>query len=202
MDEPLGSWEDEFGQLRSSAYAVALRKTANHHDAEDIAQEVADELRRNWERYRGLSRAHRLAICRKMAGWRAKDVAKKRDQEPPPGEVGPPERPDPSAPRWKHESYRRQFARTQGMKHYTAVREAGGVDSDDDIAVEAVREALGGLPGRQQVLLRLRYGNEYSEAQIANILDESQAAIKKALTVARSKLRDRTLTMLDRYWRE
>ncbi|MEO6204121.1 MAG: SigE family RNA polymerase sigma factor [Mycobacteriales bacterium] len=73
----------------------------------------------------------------------------------------------------------------------TLPERAGGRDAADDIALhDALWEALRGLPTRQRAMLVLRFYEDLSEADTAELMGVSAGTVKSTTSRALAKLRD------------
>jgi RNA polymerase sigma-70 factor (TIGR02960 family) len=184
---------DAFRELtdpfRRELHLHCYRILGSVQDAEDMVQETLLAAWRGLERFEG--RASLRAWLYRIATNRCLNVLRSRRRRPKevPAMVEPPEPTRLSEPIW--------------LEPYPDILLEDIVDSTPDPQARyETREAVGlafvtalqHLPARQRAVLVLRDALGFSGAEVANMLDTTEAAVKAALQRARATLDDHGLT--------
>jgi RNA polymerase sigma-70 factor (sigma-E family) len=150
---------DTAGDLLRTAYLVVWDLAG----AEDLVQECLFRVARRWPRVRSMD--HPTAYARRVLVNLALDNATRRA---------------------RHRSELDRSGRVPLEDHHdeSAARALGMVESSSELLA-----AIGELPGRQRVTLVLRYFEDHTEAQVAEILGCSVGTVKSTTWRALERLR-------------
>jgi RNA polymerase sigma-70 factor, ECF subfamily len=193
LDRARAGDADAFRELtdpfRRELHLHCYRILGSVQDAEDMVQETLLAAWRGLERFEG--RASLRAWLYRIATNRCLNVLRGRRRRPKelPAMVEPPEPTRLSEPIWL-EPYPDVLLEdvvdsAPGLQARYETREAVGL---------AFVTALQHLPPRQRAVLVLRDALGFSGAEVANMLDTTEAAVKAALQRARATLDDREST--------
>ncbi len=155
-------------------YAVAWQLMQDHDEAQDLAQEVFISCYRNLKRFRAESRLgtwlYRITVNRAKNRWKYKERRKSRkhdsidapraDDDERPAIVLEDTRPDPRAV-------------AQGKEQ-----------------MEILEDHIGRLPQEFQAVIALRFGQDMSYEEIAEVLECSLGTVKSRISRARNQLRE------------
>ena len=148
------------GDLSKTAYLV----TWDLAEAEDLVQETFLRVARRWPRVRGMDQP--VAYARRILVNLALDDAKRRARR-------------------RSELAAADGARLDAYADEASARVLGAVDARAELA-----GALGGLAPRQRAVLVLRYFEDLSEAQVAEILGCSLGTVKSTASRGLARLRN------------
>jgi RNA polymerase sigma-70 factor (sigma-E family) len=158
----------EFDQFVAETAEPLLRAafliTWDFAEAEDLVQECLYQIARRWPRVRRM--AHRAAYTRTVLVHLALDEGKHRSRR-----------------RSELDSSAGTFLETH--EDDAAVRVIGRVEASADLL-----RVLGKLPPRQRVALVLRYFEDLSEMEVAEVMGCSVGTVKSTTSRALSRLRE------------
>jgi RNA polymerase sigma-70 factor (sigma-E family) len=158
----------EFDQFVADTAEPLLRAafliTWDFAEAEDLVQECLYQIARRWPRVRGM--AHRAAYARTVLVHLALDEGKHRNRR-----------------RSELHSSAGTFLETH--EDDAAVLVIGRVEASADLL-----RVLGKLPPRQRVALVLRYFEDLSEIEVAEVMGCSVGTVKSTTSRALSRLRE------------
>jgi RNA polymerase sigma-70 factor (sigma-E family) len=146
--------------LLRSAYLIAW----DFAEAEDLVQDCLFRIARRWPRVRKME--HPAAYARTVLVHLALDGGKGRGRRR--AELGP-----------------ASAVHLEASEDEAAIRIIGRVEASADLL-----RALGGLPPRQRVALVLRYFEDLSEADVADVMDCSIGTVKSTTSRALDRLRE------------
>jgi RNA polymerase sigma-70 factor (sigma-E family) len=150
---------DTAGDLLRTAYLVVWDLAG----AEDLVQESLFRVARRWPRVRSMD--HPAAYARRILVNLALDNATRRARQ-------------------RSELDRSSAVPLEDRHDESAARALGMVESSSELI-----DAIGELPGRQRVTLVLRYFEDLTEAQVAEILGCSVGTVKSTTSRALERLR-------------
>lgn len=156
---------------QSMVFSIALRVTADHGIAEEVAQDAFLELYRSGERLQ--SEDHVRFWLRRVTVHRATDAIRSRKR-----------RPEAAAEEWVDE------------QHTNA--EASGLDSG---VVARLEDLLRTLPEPMRVAVVLRYQEEMLPEEIAGMLGHPVATVKSHLQRGLQLMRRKAATTMKEYVR-
>jgi RNA polymerase sigma-70 factor (sigma-E family) len=151
---------DSVDGLLRAAYLIAW----DFAEAEDLVQECLFRVARHWPRVRAMD--HPNAYARKVLVNLALDEGRRRT-------------------RHRSELARSGSPQVEEHEDEAAVRVLGWVETSTDMT-----RALGQLAPRQRVTLVLRYFDDLSEAQVADVMGCSVGTVKSTTSRALERLRD------------
>lgn len=157
---------DEF---KHQVYGLAYNLTGNHHDAEDLSQEVFIRVHKSIGRFRGDAKLsswlYRIAVNLNIDRVRRKrpDLMDNENLE------------------IEHASSSAAVQKGKDAAHETAMVVAG----------EHIEKAIDTLPNQQRTVFVLRHYHEMPLKEIADILGVSDGTVKSSLYRAVRALRDR-----------
>jgi RNA polymerase sigma-70 factor (ECF subfamily) len=147
-----------------AAYSLAYRIAGDRTVAEDITQEAFMSIwrsRTRFDRERGSVRAWVLGIVH----HRAIDALR------------------------RNSGHQRRQASAEGIEERFEAPERTEVEVARRDEAAEVREAIGGLPGDQQEVVRLAYFGGFTHTQIAEMLDTPVGTVKGRMRLGLEKLR-------------
>lgn len=154
-------------RYKHQVYALAYDLTGNHHDAEDVSQEVFVRVHRSIGRFRGDAKLsswlHRITVNANIDRVRRK-------------------RPD----LMDHEGLEREHAASERADRGDVAHEAAM-----SIAAEHVEKALDDLPDQQRTVFVLRHYHDLPLREIAESLGVTDGTVKSSLFRAVRTLRER-----------
>jgi RNA polymerase sigma-70 factor (sigma-E family) len=148
------------GELLRTGYLI----TWDIGEAEDLVQETLLRVARRWPRVRLMDQ--RVAYARRILVYLAIDDSKRRGRR-------------------RRELEQPDGAQLEAIADETASGLLGAVDARAEVL-----DALASLAPRQRVVLVLRYFEDLSEAQAADILGCSLGTVKSTTSRALARLRD------------
>lgn len=150
-----------FATYAPRVYLFALRLAGSRHEAEDLVQDTFVQALRHQSRLRDATAARAWLFTITANLWRSRLRRKGREKE-------------------VIRDVEQMGTRSVPLpEHGLIVRED----------MRRVREAINGLPKRQQEILHLHAYESFSLAEIAKILGISAEAVKASLSLARKRMR-------------
>jgi RNA polymerase sigma-70 factor (ECF subfamily) len=165
-------------QHQSMVFSIALRVTGEYGVAEEVAQDAFLELHRSGERLE--SEDHVRFWLRRVTVHRATDALRRRAV-----------RPEAAAEEWVEEAH-----------SVGGAEDGAGMGNGMNAAVVArLEELLQGLPEAMRVAVVLRYQEEMSPDEIAQLLGQPVATVKSHLQRGLQLLRRKAAVTMKEYVR-
>ncbi len=169
-----GEFRSMIEQHQRMVFSIALRIARDHGIAEEIAQDVFLELYRSGEKMQ--SADHVRFWLRRVAVHRATDALRRQTRQP---EVG--------AEEWLDEQHGAVSEWTPALNDSVVVR---------------LETMVGTLPEAMRVAVVLRYGEDMSPDEIAQLLGQPVPTVKSNLQRGLKVLRQKAAVTLKEYVRE
>jgi len=152
-----------------SLYILALKYSGNHHDAEDLMQDVMLNAYRAVCQFKGMS-SFRTWLAKIMVN---SFLNQKRKSDP----LAPAKRPDPIADDLEPAFY----SRNPGRHSERSVH--------DGLVMQQIRELLGAVPERQRLMFLMKHQEGMTCEEIAETMGTSVGTVKKTLFRVVDRLR-------------
>jgi len=152
-----------------SLYILALKYSGNHHDAEDLMQDVMLNAYRAVCQFKGMS-SFRTWLAKIMVN---SFLNQKRKSDP----LAPAKRPDPIADDLEPAFY----SRNPGRHPERSVH--------DGLVMQQIRELLGAVPERQRLMFLMKHQEGMTCEEIAETMGTSVGTVKKTLFRVVDRLR-------------
>ena len=161
-NESLGTFRDVVEAHQRGLYRLAYRLTGNHHDAEDLSQEVFIKVHAALPSFRGDSEIttwiHRIAVNTYLNKRRKKALSFMR-------------------------------LKSDFDLKMSATDEPVDRDAENSAIRKQVERAKGRLSPKERVALTLRFDNDYSIAEVAKTMKVAEGTVKSLLYRAVQKMR-------------
>ena len=166
--EDMGAFQELVDRYKRQIYCLGLDLTGNHHDAEDLAQEVFLKAYQSIRNFRGDSRVsswlHRIAVNAHIDSKRKKTMSMTDSYDDP--DKGP-----------------EHFAAPEHSVEINPHRKAENTRMQQDIEY-----ALQDLTARERMVFVLRHYQDLALKEIAEAMDISEGTVKSFLFRAIKKL--------------
>ena len=167
-DQEPGAFQELVDLYKKQIYYLGLDLTGNHHDAEDLTQEVFIKAFQSIHKFRGDSRVsswlHRIAVNAHIDTKRKKSLTMTKSYDGPDEDPGRFAAPEHAADIHPHKNVER--ARMQ----------------------EDIEQALQGLTARERMVFVLRHYQDLAIKEIAEAMEISEGTVKSFLFRAIKKL--------------
>ena len=165
-----------------SLYLLALKYCGNHHDAEDLTQEVMLNAFRSIKQFRGLASFHTW-LSRIMVNA---FLNRKRKN-------------DPLAGSQRQETTEEAFEASWGIRRSAHVAEQSATNG---LLAQQVFDLLNAIPPRQRLMFLMKHQEGMTCEEIAEVMGTSVGTVKKTLFRVVDKLRQQLIPMATRPIRE
>jgi RNA polymerase sigma-70 factor (ECF subfamily) len=165
-----------------SLYLLALKYCCNHHDAEDLTQEVMLNAFRSIKQFRGLSSFHTW-LSRIMVNAFLNHKRKS----------------DPLAGSQRQETTEEAFEASWGLRRPISAAERTATNG---LLAQQVFALLSGIPARQRLMFLMKHQEGLTCEEIAEVMGTSVGTVKKTLFRVVDKLRQQLAPLVSRPIRE
>ena len=165
-----------------SLYLLALKYCGNHHDAEDLTQEVMLNAFRSIKQFRGMASFHTW-LSRIMVNA---FLNRKRKN-------------DPLAVSQRQETTEEAFEASWGIHRPAHVAEQTATNG---LVAQQVFDLLNGIPPRQRLMFLMKHQEGMTCEEIAAVMGTSVGTVKKTLFRVVDKLRQQLIPIAARPIRE